>query len=122
MTVTVVICTRFRPAFLEQRLEEVKNLFPPPDQILVIDNTDGDSETEKVARRFGVRYAIEPAPGLKPAIKRAISMRETDMMVFLRDDMNPAHGWLTTFLPDLSNDDSAFPSGDGQEALRPLIN
>ena len=121
MTVTVVICTRFRPAFLEKRLEEVQKFFPAPDQILVIDNTDGDSETEKVARRFGVRYAIEPIPGLKPAMRRAILARETDMLVFLRDDVNPAHGWITTFLPDLSGDDSTGSSGNREEQIRPVI-
>lgn len=122
MTVTVVICTRFRPSFLEKRLEEVQKFLPPPDQILVIDNTDGDSETENVARRFSARYAIEPIPGMKPAIRRAISERETDVMVILRDDLKPALGWITTFLPDLSDDESGESGEIQQTPLRPVVN
>jgi hypothetical protein len=79
----------------------VQNLSPAPDQVLVIDNSDGDSETESVTRLFGARYVIEPTPSLKAAMRRALIERQTDMLAFLSDNVVPAEGWLTSMLPDI---------------------
>jgi glycosyltransferase involved in cell wall biosynthesis len=101
VTVTVVICTRNRPALLTECLAGVQKLSPASDQVLVIDNSDGDPETESVSRLFGARYIVEPTPGLKAARGRAVIERQTDMLVFLSDDVVPAEGWLTSMLPGI---------------------
>ena len=92
VTITVVICTRNRPALLERCLSGVQKLSPLPDKVLVIDNTDGDPETERVTRQFGAKYMIEPRCGLNRVMNRALAERETNMVAFLRDDVIPARG------------------------------
>ncbi|HVW85374.1 MAG TPA: glycosyltransferase, partial [Bryobacteraceae bacterium] len=65
---SLVICTRNRPAFLERCLYSVAKLAEPAGEVLVVDNTSGDSETRRIVRLFeGVRYVIEPRPGLSRA-------------------------------------------------------
>jgi glycosyltransferase involved in cell wall biosynthesis len=105
LTVTVVICTRNRPALLEKCLAAVQNLSPSPDVILVVDNTHGDAETKRITDLFGARYLVEPRPGMNHARKRALADRETDMMAFLSDDVTPANDWLASLLPNVPTDD-----------------
>jgi O-antigen biosynthesis protein len=122
LTVTVVICSRNRPALLEKCLAAVQNLSPSPDVVLVVDNTDGDAETKRVTELFGARYLIEPRPGMNHARKRALAERETDMMAFLSDDVIPASDWLASLLPNVRTDDpddAADPKDDVQ--IRPVI-
>ena len=51
-TVTIVVCTRNRPEALRCCLEAIARLTPPADEVLVVDNSEGDAETERVAREF----------------------------------------------------------------------
>ena len=118
MTVTVVICTRNRPALLEKCLKGVQNLSPPPDQVLVVDNTKGDPETERVSRSFGARYVIEPTAGLLAAKRRAQSELKTDMLVFLNDEIVPEEGWLALLLPHITGTKAA---DNGDPELPPTL-
>ena len=113
MTITVAVCTRNRPTQLATSLEAVQKLFPAPDEVLVVDNTTGDAETERIARLFGARYVIEPTPGLNHAMKRALAERQTDVIAFLRDDVIPAEHWIASLLP--CNPESGLENGtDGK--------
>lgn len=96
--VTVVICTRLRPVLLTRCLSSVARLKPAPTRIVVVDNSKGDEDTEKVARKFGAHYTIEPKPGLKRARERALAEFGTEEVVFLDDDATPEAGWLGTIL------------------------
>lgn len=108
MTVTVVICTRNRPSLLEKCLAGVKSLTPQPDQLLVIDNSEGDPETMRIAQSFGARYVVEPKPGLRHAMKRASLERQTDMLAFLTDQTVPPQTWLASLLSKIpEQEDSA---------------
>ena len=60
LTATIVICTRNRPALLRECLEGIAHLTHAPDEVIVVDNTSGDGETEAVAREFAAIYTIEP--------------------------------------------------------------
>ncbi len=68
-TVTVVICTRNRPALLQKCLAAVCGLRPPADQVLVVDNSEGNSDTRNVTMAYGARYTLEPVRGFKPISK-----------------------------------------------------
>ena len=48
-SVCVVICTRNRPALLQRCLAAVVSLDLAPDQVLVVDNSEGNNDTRKVA-------------------------------------------------------------------------
>ena len=74
-TVTVVICTRNRPADLQRCLEAIAHLERGPDEVIVVDNTSGDKETEAVARDFGAVYIVESAVGLSRARNRKATRR-----------------------------------------------
>ena len=67
LTATIIICTRNRPALLAKCLDAVAALKPQPDDVLVVDNSEGCPETEQLARKFSARYTIEPTPGLSRA-------------------------------------------------------
>jgi glycosyltransferase involved in cell wall biosynthesis len=92
--VTVVICTRNRPALLQRCLAAVSGLDPSPQQVLVIDNSDGNDDTRKVAHDYGVRYIVEPTVGLSHARNRGLAECSTDLVAFLDDDVTPASDWL----------------------------
>lgn len=94
MSVTVVICTKNRPALLRRCLAAVAHLGPAPDQVLVVDNTQGDSHTQDAARDFGARYMIAPELGLNRARELAFSQCDTDTVAYLDDDAEPAPDWL----------------------------
>jgi glycosyltransferase involved in cell wall biosynthesis len=96
LKVTVVICTRRRPALLTRCLSAVTRLDPAPSQVIVVDNSPGDKHTEEVAQKFGARYAIEPKAGLNRARKRGLAEAETEAVVFLEDDAVPETNWLAT--------------------------
>ena len=66
LTATIVICTRNRPAELRGCLDAISCLERAPDEVLVIDNTAGNKETESVSREFGATYIVEPNPGIEP--------------------------------------------------------
>jgi O-antigen biosynthesis protein len=94
LTVTVIICTRNRPACLRSCLEGVKALDPPADEILVVDNTTGDAETEAIAGQFTARYVVEPAKGLSRARNRGLAESRTDIVAYIDDDALPRREWL----------------------------
>jgi len=91
---TVAVCTRNRPASLQKCLAAVSRLNPGPREVLVIDNTDGNRDTRKVACDYGARYIIEPIAGLCRARNRALEECETDILAFLDDDVTPEQDWL----------------------------
>ena len=79
-------------------LSAVARLRPAPTQVIVVDNSQGDAETEKVAREFGARYTLEPKAGLTHARKRGLDECGTEAVAFLDDDAIPQPDWLGTLL------------------------
>ncbi len=93
--VTIAICTHDRPALLERALESVVRQATAPDEVLVVDNAAPDGATRALVEgRFpGVRYVIEPVPGLDFARNRALTEARGDILAFLDDDAVAAPGW-----------------------------
>ena len=111
LTVTVVICSRNRPTLLRQCLEAISALNPPPDEVLVVDNSAGNSETESVARKFAARYTIEPTPGLSRARNRGMAECNTDIVAYVDDDATPDEHWLEFILAPFEDPQVASVSG-----------
>ncbi len=91
--VTVAICTHNRADFLDSCLHALKlanqyENFP----IIVIDNASTD-HTAKVALRHEVAYFFEPTLGLSHARNRALSLVQSEFLVFLDDDGAPNESW-----------------------------
>ncbi len=68
----------------------------------MVDNCEGDAETEKVAREFGAAYTLEPKAGLNHARKRGLDECKTEAVAFLEDDAIPRPDWLGTLLASSS--------------------
>lgn len=111
LTVSVVICTRNRPEFLKKCLAAVAQLTSAPDQVLVIDNSEGNRKTEQIAEQFGARYTLEPVKGLSRARNRALTECDTDIVAYLDDDAIPAPDWLEILMAPFADGKIAASTG-----------
>src|SRR5882724_13388305 len=74
LAVTVAVCTRDRPEDLARCLDALAALRYPGLELLVVDNAPATRDAHGVvAARPGVRYAVEPRPGLGWARNRALA-------------------------------------------------
>ncbi len=94
LTAAVVICTRNRPIALRKCLEAVARLTRTPDEVVVVDNSSGDKETESAAREYSARYTLEPIEGLSRARNRGLIEGNSDIVAYLDDDAMPDERWL----------------------------
>lgn len=83
-------------------------------EVLVIDN-DPDGSARQIAERFtdqGLRYVIEPEPGIAAARNRAlIEAVDSRLLIFLDDDEVPEPGWLDELLQTWQADQPAAVMG-----------
>jgi glycosyltransferase involved in cell wall biosynthesis len=110
-TVTVVICTRNRSALLQKCLSAVSRLRPSPDEVLVIDNSEGNLETRKVANDYGARCVIEPVAGLSRARNRGLLECDSDLVAFLDDDVTPFPDWLGLLIAPFADELTGASAG-----------
>ena len=111
LTVTVVICSRNRPALLRECLRAVSRLDPRSDEVLVVDNSPGDKDTEDAAIEFGARYTIEAVTGLSRARNRGLAESNTDIVAYLDDDAIPERDWLGVLLAPFEDESLAASTG-----------
>jgi glycosyltransferase involved in cell wall biosynthesis len=111
LTVTVVICTRNRPGLLQKCLAAVARLNPSSNKVLVVDNSEGNKDTEKVARDYAAKYVIEPVPGLSRARNRGLAECDTDIVAYLDDDAIPATDWLGILMKPFEEKQIAASTG-----------
>lgn len=116
---SVVICTRNRPSSLRQCLEAVRKLVCQPQEVLIVDNSEGDLETKELAQEFGVRYVIAPIPGLSRARNQGLAEARADVVAFLDDDAVPSPDWLGEILQAFIDDQVAAASG---RIVTPMVN
>jgi glycosyltransferase involved in cell wall biosynthesis len=96
---------------LRECLKAVIRLDPKPDEVLVVDNTQGDRDTEDAATEFGARYTIEPVTGLSRARNRGLAESGTDIVAYLDDDAIPERDWLGVLLAPFEDDSLAASTG-----------
>jgi glycosyltransferase involved in cell wall biosynthesis len=128
LTATVVVCTRNRPTLLCNCLEGLAHLEHAPDEVIVVDNTCGDRETEAVARQFAAVYIVEPTQGLSRARNRGMAESNFEVVAYLDDDATPDVNWLGLMLQPFKDPqvtavtgkivtpDSPLPNGARQPA------
>ena len=107
----VVICTRNRSHLLQRCLAAVSRLNPAANQVLVVDNSEGDEDTRKTALAYGARYTREPVRGLSRARNRGIEECDTDIIAFLDDDVIPAPDWLGLLLLPFKDEQTGATAG-----------
>jgi len=82
-----------------------------PDEILVVDNSVGDKQTEDVARSFAARYVVEPKSGLSRARNRGLAESTSDIVAFIDDDSVPTQNWLELILQPFEDPQVAAVTG-----------
>jgi glycosyltransferase involved in cell wall biosynthesis len=91
--VSVVICTRNRPAFLKNCLLALQQQVCKPGEIIVVDNGSSTRETKIVARQFQVRYLREDKVGLDAARNSGARAAKHSIVAYLDDDTVPEPFW-----------------------------
>lgn len=95
-SVAVAVCTRDRPELLAECLAALIPLHAAPGEILVVDNAPSDDRTRQLVLSLGVRYEVEPCPGLDFARNRALRVAQRDVVAFVDDDTVPDRHWLAS--------------------------
>ena len=97
--ITVVVCTRERPAALAACLESLLAQEYPRLRILVVDNAPDGDATRRVAaaaaERGPVEYVVEPLPGLSNARNRAVAAAPGEILAWIDDDELADRYWLS---------------------------
>ncbi len=98
-SLTIAVCTRNRATMLRRCLATLVTLRDARGddavEILVVDNAPSDDSTRAAVAEFvGVRYAIEPVPGLDFGRNRALAESDRDWLAFVDDDAVADRGWL----------------------------
>ena len=94
-TVSVVICTRDRPEQLEKCLRSLQSLSQPTQEIIVVDNAPATEATKEVVAKIpGVRYILEPRPGLSAARNTGIRHSTGTIIAFTDDDVAVHPDWI----------------------------
>ncbi len=97
ITISVAICTRGRPQLLSRALTSLRTQSSPPLEVIVVDNAPADDATRQVAAtERGVRYVVEPVPGLDFARNRALREARGEVVAFLDDDAAADAEWCAS--------------------------
>ncbi|MCF1707511.1 glycosyltransferase [Tabrizicola sp. J26] len=98
---TVVVCTRNRADLLRRCLgsliamRDARLDHGPAVDLLVVDNAPPDDSTRNAVAEFpGVRYAVEPVPGLDFGRNRAIASTNRAWLAYVDDDAVVDRYWL----------------------------
>ncbi len=91
---SVVICTRDRPAELARCLASFPRQTRPPDEIVVVDNASRTKDTRTVCRQAGVLYVHEPRPGLDIARNTGAKASSGEIVAYTDDDVVLHPRWL----------------------------
>jgi glycosyltransferase involved in cell wall biosynthesis len=100
MRLSVVVCTRGRPAQLGGCLERFRGLSSAAAwELVVVDNGPGDGTSEVLRRyrseaRHPVTVVEEPKPGLGRARNRGWEAAGGELIAYTDDDCYPAHDYL----------------------------
>jgi GT2 family glycosyltransferase len=94
--VTVIVCTRDRPASLQTCLRSILALREPC-EVIVVDNAPRTDATADVVRKLDdprLRRVAEPQPGLSRARNRGAREARGHVMAFTDDDVVVDRNWL----------------------------
>ncbi len=95
LSCSVVIPTSGRPQELGRCLAAISCQDYPDFDVIVVDNSAGDPETEQVARKWKARYVKETKKGLCRARNRGALVSSAHIVAYLDDDSVPEPRWLS---------------------------
>ncbi len=92
---SVVVCTRHRAHVLPRCLESVATQDHPSYEVIVVDNTEGESRTRQIAGEAGARYLLEPEVSLSRARNTGARAARGAIAAYIDDDAVAAPDWLS---------------------------
>ncbi len=96
---SVIVCTRDRPADMASCLAALARLDPAPHEILIVDNAPATEATSRLVQDYpNFRYVREPQPGLDHARNRGLAETSGDLVAFTDDDVVVDPGWVGALL------------------------
>ncbi|WP_438296772.1 glycosyltransferase [Streptomyces sp. HUAS TT7] len=105
---SIVVATRERASQLARALDSLLDQDHPDYEILVVDNNPATDQTrELVEQRYaalGVRYAVEPVPGLAAAHNRGVASAHGEILAFTDDDVIADRRWLSSLAAPFVDD------------------
>jgi GT2 family glycosyltransferase len=109
---SVIICTRNRPATLRDCLISLQQVSYDPIEILVVDNAPSDDATKNVVAELSdtdprIRYTCEPIPGLSRARNHGIAAAYFDLLAFTDDDVIVDPAWPAALVSAFAADTAA---------------
>ena len=125
--VSVVLCTRERPADLAGALASIVALDYRNFEVVVVDNAPTSDSTERVVNALGdprVRRIVEPVPGLSSARNAGLQAARHEIVAFTDDDVVVDRNWLHCIArgfarhPDASCVCGLVPSGELRTAAQ----
>lgn len=96
MFITIVVCSRDRPAHLKRCLATIQPQIDDRSELLVVGSTPSTDQEQQIALAVGARFMPEPRPGLDVARNRGIRQAKGEIIAFVDDDVRLAEGWLAT--------------------------
>src|SRR5215472_3518244 len=98
--ISVIVCTRNRPALLPDSLGSLMRSTYDPLEILVVDNAPSDSATRDIVTALAaddprVRYTCEPRPGKSLALNHGLAEAKFEIAAVTDDDALADPGWLS---------------------------
>jgi glycosyltransferase involved in cell wall biosynthesis len=108
---SVTVCTRYRPALLSRCLASLAIPDGSDLEVIVVDNTPGDPETQRVAAESGARYLMEPRVGLSRARNLGALAASGEVVALIDDDAVAGEGWLRRHREALADSSLAATTG-----------
>lgn len=108
--VSVVVCTRNRPAGAVAVLRDLMKQDYPNFEVVLVDNAPSNDETrEAIEREFKnetrIRYILEPRPGLSKARNRGWNEAKGDIVAYTDDDVLVDPHWVNGVVRGFSRAD-----------------
>lgn len=108
---SVVVCTRNRPELLARCLASLGRLDHPSYEVIVVDNTQGQPEVERLARDGGARYLVERRAGPSRARNSGGRAAKGDLVAYIDDDAVARPEWLSHHAAALEDPTLAATTG-----------
>lgn len=95
-SVSVVICTRNRPAGIERCIMALMNSLDKAFEVIVVDNAPDDNRTEEVVKKFpAARYVREERKGLDIARNTGARHASHEIIAYTDDDVLVDENWVS---------------------------
>ncbi|MCB8926162.1 MAG: glycosyltransferase [Ardenticatenaceae bacterium] len=96
MFLTILVCTRDRPAQLQRCLSAIQPQMDGQSELLVVASAPSTPQEQQISEALGVGFVHEPRPGLDVARNRGIRHAKGEVIAFIDDDVLVTEDWLVT--------------------------